>query len=83
MKRLFNLFAAIPVVPLPAKGSSIISPSLLDARIIRSSSSNGFCVDAYRVLFFKRTFNSTRPSFAYAVNSFISAYKEMFAFFGY
>ena len=42
---LFNLTAEIPVVTLPLKGSKIKSPSLVEARMILSSSASGFWVE--------------------------------------
>ena len=39
-----NRLAAIPVVQLPANGSRIISPGLVEAKIIRYNNFSGFCV---------------------------------------
>lgn len=44
MNFLPSKLAAIPVVKLPAKGSRIVSPCRVLARIIRYRRRNGFCV---------------------------------------
>src|SRR5699024_4556096 len=51
MYLLFNLFAAIPVVLLPQKGSKIKSFSLVDAKIILSKRFKGFCVGCFPCFF--------------------------------
>jgi hypothetical protein len=48
MHFLHNLDAIIPVVPDPEKGSSMVSPVLVDAKIILLRSSSGFCVGCFQ-----------------------------------
>ena len=43
--------AAMPVVLLPANGSSIHAPAFVDARIMRLSNPSGFCVGCFVQVF--------------------------------
>src|SRR6056300_1607684 len=45
---LFKFFAAFPVVPEPHIGSSTVSPSSVDIKMIRSMSLTGFAVGYVR-----------------------------------